>query len=482
MALATTSPSANEIVLKLELRGGNRELWEARDREILVEGPRGTGKTRTVLELLHALCQNFPGLVALIVRKYQKTLATSALRTLNEQVLHSGDGVQFYGGSESEPASYRYKNGSRIVTGGMDNPEKVKSSEYDLIYPNEVTELTEDEYESLLPLLRHQVHGKRIIEHQRIISDCNPANSNHWMNQRCNAGKTRRIRTRHLDNPSYFDGDGNATEMGAAYIETLSSLTGPKRERWLKGLWTGTEDAIYPVFDRQVHIRPLEPGLHLTTIIGEDYGSQHLCAVAALSIDQYNRRWVREVWAGADEQPDVTKPSSIDLVVAQFREKYKATRGRVDPNQAKLALAHGFAVAKGGNGGASGPPRLHRIDMMEPLFYTYEGGRVPTAEQVASLSIPRGPFAEPDSHGIYLVEGGQGIDDLADEIEGYHYVFSDTPKGKTKDVYRVADDRIAAVEYANEEWEEGFVIDDSPPTAWQLPYQRSTRQALGRAL
>lgn len=476
--VATASPSAErqEVRLQLVLRGGNREAWEARELEILVQGPRGTGKTRTILELLNALCQNFPGLVVAIVRKYQKTLAGSCLRTLNEQVLHEGDGVQFFGGNENEPASYRYRNGSRMVAVGMDNPEKVKSSEYDLIYPNEVTELTEEEYESLLPLRRHRHNGRRLIEHQRIISDCNPANSAHWMNQRCERGETRRIVTTLKDNPAYYDDAGNILPDGQAYLDGLKGLTGPRRDRWVLGLWTGTENACYPTFDRDQQIRPLEPGLQLTTIIGEDYGAQHLCAVAALSIDQFNRRWVREVWAGSDDRPDPTKPSSIDLIVSQFKEKYKAKRGRVDPNQAKLASDHGFNVARGGNGGATGAPRLHRIDLMERLFYVYEGGRVPTSEQVTQLAIPRGPFMEPDSYGIYLVEGMPGIEDLANEIEAYHYVFFDTPKGKSKDVYRVDDDRIASVEYANEEYEEGETERDvAGPARISLPSNSEKR-------
>src|SRR3990167_2955196 len=249
-----TSLSA-EVVLSLELRGGNREFWIAREREILVEGPRGTGKTRTILELLNALCQTFPGLAVLIVRKYQRTLSTTCLRTLNEQVLHNGDGVSTFGGNDNEPSGYRYRNGSRIVVGGMDNADKVKSSEYDIIYCNEATEITEDDWESLLPLARHQIDGKRVISNQRIIGDCNPANSGHWINQRCERGVTKRIKTTLKDNPSYFNKDGSTTPAGEAYLATLTSLTGPRRDRWLEGKWTGVENAIYPMFDRLVHIR-----------------------------------------------------------------------------------------------------------------------------------------------------------------------------------------------------------------------------------
>mgnify|MGYP001562253384 CR=1 FL=1 len=436
-----------EVVRTLKLRGGNRELWAARDRELLVEGPRGTGKTRTILELINDLCQAFPGLVVLIVRKYQRTLASTCLRTLNEQVLHNGDGVSFFGGSADEPASYRYRNGSRIVVGGMDNADKVKSSEYSLVYANEVTELTEDDWESLLPLLRQLRDGERPIEAQRIIGDCNPADSGHWLNRRCEAGKTRRIRTTLRDNPAYYADAGALTEAGEAYLATLTSLTGPRRERWLLGLWTGVENACYPIFDRMTHVRPLEPGLHFkATVIGEDYGATHKCGVAAMSVDQYNRRWIREAWGEADTD----EGRSLNLTVSQFKERYAAWRGRGDPNQKYLNDRHGFATASGAAGS-----RLHRVDLLERLFYSYPGGRVPTFAEERTLTVPRGPFAEADSPGLFLVEGMRGIDELAAELEAYHYVFTETPKGKTKDVYRANDDLVAAVEYANEEWEEG---------------------------
>lgn len=460
--------SADTLVRQLKLRGGNKAAWDAREREILVEGPRGTGKTRTILELINALCRNFDGFSALIVRKYQKTLATTCLKTLNEQVLHNGDGVSFFGGNEHEPAAYRYPNGSRIVVGGMDNPEKVKSSEYDLIYPNEATELNEDDWESLLPLLRHMVNGKRLTEYQRIIGDCNPANSGHWLNVRCEKGLTRRIKTTLRDNPAYYDDDGNTTDAGEAYLSTLTGLTGSRRERWLEGLWTGVENSCYPMFDRLVHVRPLEPGLAFkATIIWEDYGSRHRCSVGALSIDQYNRRWVRECWG----QPDTDQGKSLNLIVSQFKERYHTRRGRVDPNQAYLAGQHGFNVAKGGNGGATGAPRLHRIDIMEPLFYTYPGGRVPNFREEKRLMVPQGPFAEPDSPGLFIVEGMPGNDELADQIEGYHYIYTETPKGVTKDVYRDNEDHVAGMEYANEEWEEGVVLEYTPPQTTHLTYK-----------
>lgn len=438
-----------------------------------------TGKTRTVMQLLDAICRKVPDVAILVLRKYQRTVAATTLQTYTRYVLPAAGGVSYYGGSTKEPPSFRYPKGGHIYTGGMDEPEKWKGGEFDIIYVNEGTEIAEDDLLALLPLLRHVTpDGKPVLKDQRIIVDCNPANAGHYLNQKAERGEMRRIRTRITDNPLMANADGTLTEYGEQYLAGLR-LTGSKVKSWIDGEWMGVENACYPAFDRSVHVRPLEPGLAFKAyIIGEDYGSEHLCTVCVLGIDIYNRRWVMEVWAGADdvleeEQQRQGIRTTMDLVVARLKAKWNAKRGRVDPNQAKLARDHGFNVAKGGNGGATGAPRLHRIDLVEPLFYMYPGGRVPTDEQRRNLTVPSGPFAEPDSPGFFIVEGCPGGDDLADEIEGYHFVYTDTPKGRSKDVYRVADDRIASVEYANEEWEEGSTVDvlpgNAPPSRRAVP-------------
>jgi hypothetical protein len=47
----------------------------------------------------------------------------------------------YFGGSVREPPQYRYANGSMVAIGGLDNPTKVMSSEYDICYIQESTEL-----------------------------------------------------------------------------------------------------------------------------------------------------------------------------------------------------------------------------------------------------------------------------------------------------------------------------------------------------
>jgi hypothetical protein len=433
--------TAPEVTLTLELRGGNRELFAARVPEILAEGPAGTGKTRTILEMINLICHKYAGCRWLFVRKHAVTLTTTALVTFDTKVLHNGDGVRFFGGNQHEPAMYKYRNGSVIVIGGMGNAnerEKILSSEYDGIYANEATELTLDDWETLSTRLRNGV-----LPNPRIIGDCNPTFGKHWLMQRTDAGKTRLIRSQLADNPAYYDQHGQPTEEGARYIERLDRLTGTRYERFRLGLRVGVENAIYPFFDRDLHIRPLPPGTTFKDgALGIDYGTMHKCAVVVVKVDQFNRRWVCEAWG----EPDTDQGQSINSKIAQFKARHFIRRGRTDPNQDYLAGQHGFNVAR------KGEYRETRIEYTEKYWNLYPGGRVPLPWEEQQLIAQR-HYEDEDSPGLMLVEGAPGIDDLADEIEAYHRVLVETDRAKKLEVVRIDDDLVAGMEYAIEELE-----------------------------
>src|SRR5690554_2534048 len=123
-----------ELVHTYRPRGTAVQVMEAREDEVLVCGPAGTGKSRVCLEKLHLVALLNPGMRGLIVRKTSVSLGSTTLVTWREQVIKEAlatGTVHFYGGSPQEAASYRYDNGSVIVVGGMDKATKIMSSEYD---------------------------------------------------------------------------------------------------------------------------------------------------------------------------------------------------------------------------------------------------------------------------------------------------------------------------------------------------------------
>lgn len=239
---------------RYEPRGAARQLFSTRDAEVLLDGPAGTGKSLAALYRLHAACLAHPGIRCLIVRKTAVSLASTTLVTYEQRVASSAMAngvVHWYGGSQREPASYRYKNGSRIVVGGMDKPDKVMSSDYDLVFADEATELTVEDWEKLGTRLRN---GQ--LAWQQQIAACNPSFPTHWLNARANEGKMRRLISRHADNPRYVRADGTFTADGAAYLAKLDALTGVRKLRLKDGKWAAAEGVIYEGFDEAIHVIP----------------------------------------------------------------------------------------------------------------------------------------------------------------------------------------------------------------------------------
>lgn len=228
---------------------------ECRDKECLYEGPAGTGKSFCCLWKLHAAMLKYPGARALIVRKTLVSLTASALVTFTQRVLTTGNyGVTFFGGSKAEPAQFRYPNGSRIVVGGLDNPSKIMSSEYDIAYINESTELTENDWEAITTRLRFGV-----MPYQQIIADCNPSAPSHWLNQRANLGIITRFGSRHEDNPTLWDHTrGEWTDRGRDYMEVLDRLTGVRYQRLRLGQWVAAEGQVYDAWDAEKHLVNLD--------------------------------------------------------------------------------------------------------------------------------------------------------------------------------------------------------------------------------
>lgn len=215
--------------------GNISRLFTCREPEVMLTGPAGTGKSKGALEYLNYWAMEYPGCRLLMVRKTRRSLTESGMVTLEQKVLHPAQGVYF----SSSKQQYQYPNGSIIAVAGMDKPSKIMSSEWDIIYCQESTELEEDDWESCSIRLRN---GKLPI--QQLIGDCNPGPANHWIKQRERDHKTLLLETRHEDNPLLFR-NGILTAEGERYLSKLDRLTGVRYARYRLGLWVSAEGTIY---------------------------------------------------------------------------------------------------------------------------------------------------------------------------------------------------------------------------------------------
>ena len=215
-------------------------MFESDAPELLLSGPAGTGKSMAICARLIHDAEKYPGCRILIGRKTRVSMSQSILVTFETMLEMMGFGEVSTGVGRPQRSRYVMPNGSEFVCYGFDDPERIKSSEYDRIYVNENTELTLDDWEIAMSRLRN---GKTPF-HQA-LADANPGAPNHWLLQRVKSGAMEHIDSRHEDNPWMYDPRTGWTQQGKEYIKRLDALTGARKARLRYGQWVAAEGAVF---------------------------------------------------------------------------------------------------------------------------------------------------------------------------------------------------------------------------------------------
>lgn len=273
-------------------RGGVAELFRTvhLHPEILIEGPAGTGKSRGVAQLCDILATNNPGIRILFLRQTRSSLTDSVMVTFDTAVLWPGHPALTPYRAPEHRSRYIYPNGSIIVLGGLDKPERTFSTEYDVIFVEEAVEISLDAWEKLIRANRNNK-----LHFQVMIAATNPGRSGHWLNKRADMWvapyggcvrcssyelvlhsdqeephtfrcldceevspgerKMHRILSRHRDNPAYYDAEkGEWTPKGRRYLRRLAGMSGARRARLYEGKWVAEEGLVFPTYDPSVHL------------------------------------------------------------------------------------------------------------------------------------------------------------------------------------------------------------------------------------
>jgi len=339
-----------------------------RDPEILIEGPAGTGKTRAVLEYVNWLCESYPGIRILVFRKTRTSMNESVLVTWEEKVLWDGHPAKVGDAHRNNRQHYHYPNGSHVVIGGMDNSDRIMSTEYDVAACFEATEISLEDWEKVQSRLRNN-----ILDWQQGICDCNPGSQYHWLNQRANQGKMRRLLSRHEDNPTVTE----------AYLNTLRNLTGARYERLFKGRWVSEEGLVYDGWDPATHIMEPEDVPELKWHFGAvDWGFRAPGVFQVWGVDNngamyrvaeiYRTQkqidwWAEAIWRLHNEYNlsaitcDPAEPRSIDML----NQRMGDPRGRDMPSLARKAdndiMAGTDQVRWAMDPGGDEPPLLYLV-------------------------------------------------------------------------------------------------------------------------
>ncbi|MFF5404613.1 phage terminase large subunit [Streptomyces misionensis] len=273
-------------VVRYEPRGGAKTLLSAKEQEICIAGPAGTGKSLAMLQKAFYTSLMVPNCRSLIVRQTHASLTGSTLVTFEQQVATTAlaEGVvKWFGGSPRKPAAYQFANGAEILVGGLDRPEKFLSTEFSRIYVDEATQISLTALETLITRLRGNA-----ATYRQIVLACNPDHPKHWIKQRCDEGTMRMIHSLHRDNPLYVNLDGTLTGRGVDYMKKLDALTGVRRLRYREGIWAAAEGLVYEGWSEPVHvIEPFDVPAAWTRWVTIDFG--------------FTNPFVAQLWA---EDPD----------------------------------------------------------------------------------------------------------------------------------------------------------------------------------
>src|SRR5437868_2072885 len=88
--------------------GAAKDLFHDRSPEILIVGPKGTGKSLAVLHKQHLVMSKYPGARFFMARKTRTSMTNSCLETFQHQVLKPPDKVHFH----KQDQQFYYPNGS----------------------------------------------------------------------------------------------------------------------------------------------------------------------------------------------------------------------------------------------------------------------------------------------------------------------------------------------------------------------------------
>ena len=244
-----------------------KENYKAREQTIVNIGGARSGKSYAMAQLLIMRALNQTSLIA-ITRKTMPALKMTAFRLVMELLEKYG---LFQSGKLNKTENFYLLGKSRIQFFSLDDPEKIKSSEFNYIWMEEATEFT---YQDYLILLTRLSAPKETGMINQIFLTLNPTDSNSWIAKKLiHRDGIKVIRSSYKDNPF----------LSKEYIDTLLSLKDYDKnayEVYALGNWGRSDKIIYTNW-RSVDEPPPAPQ---EIIWGLDFGFNNPAALVKIGI------------------------------------------------------------------------------------------------------------------------------------------------------------------------------------------------------
>lgn len=256
------------------------EFFRATERFVAYGGARGGGKSWAVRKKAALLALQYPGIRMLLVRRTLPEVRENHILPLVAEL----KGMAEYKKTEEVMV---FCCGSRLRFGYCDSETDVtryQGQEYDVIFLDEATQLTQYQYSTLTACLR----GANSYP-KRMYLTCNPGGVGHdwvkrlFIDRRFTPTEKpedyRFIPARVYDNTAL-------TARDTGYLSMLQNLPEELRRAWLDGDWNVFAGQYFKEFRRELHVMPpFALPRHWNRYIAMDYGLDMLAAYA-IAVDE----------------------------------------------------------------------------------------------------------------------------------------------------------------------------------------------------
>jgi len=356
-------------------------------QRFLFDGGARSGKTVAITRFIVNRAMEFPESKQFVGRYRQKDARFSVWVTFVEYLADYVPKNMYI--LKMKDLEVQFRNGSVIHFDGLDSKERVDfilGTEWLTIYLNEATQLSYDTLTTVMTRLSQKVshvHYPDVYGIPKIIMDCNPKHSKHWIYQLCIRNPQVQPFT---DPPIKLEWDGqwtrlhftpyhNSVNLPNVFFQTLNNLPAVKRARMRDGIWKDNDGAVYTEFDEDTHVCErfgIPPDW--TIVRGIDFGftNPFVCLWGAIDPDGrlyiYDELYVKEIIVS--EHAKVIKAKSegrqIRWTTADWDAEDRATLHAegIKTVQADKAMLAGIAAVK---------ERLTLAGDGRPRLYIMEG-------------------------------------------------------------------------------------------------------------
>lgn len=297
------------------------EFMRSRARYVGYGGARGGGKSWAVRAKASIMATTHPGIKQLIVRRTYAELEENHMKPLRRLL---GKTAKW----REKDHSLTLPNGSEIIFGYCDTDkdvERYQGHEYDIVYLDEATHLTEYQFQTFKAVNR----GTNDFP-KRMYITCNPGGVGHAWVKRLFIDRDFRenedpedyvfIQAKVYDNKVL-------QETNLQYVKDLESLPYELKEAWLHGKWDVMAGQYFSEWNREVHVcQAFDIPEGWSWYVAMDYGLDMLAAYA-IAVDPGGTAYVVDEVYDGRERVDVTGAPGKGLIISEAAQRIKALAG-----------------------------------------------------------------------------------------------------------------------------------------------------------